>query len=105
MKTYGRILRIISWEKRKDYFGTSNLRELIDGNEYDFLLLGRVYDLKDYWSMIKRFFGFWKIDVDQIVLVYNVMVPVKRPHTYKKRDVVEFEFDVKPFNNPGERKT
>ena len=100
MKFKAKIVSIIKWEKRKefDFYTSCNFP---DNGEYDMILysMSSVFPMKErilkyLYSLVCKHYG-QKIPIELYEFYNNyVYFHVKRPHDYKKGDIVEVDFNI-----------
>lgn len=99
MKFKAKILYLEKWEKREQLY--YHRFELPSDGEYDFIFcdLRQVFPikeriLKNLYSVIGKYYGN-KIPFElNRFYDFGITLSVKRPHDYKKGDIVEVDFNV-----------
>ena len=98
MEIKAQVYRIDLWEKQKGYWSSNwkLAKKDIDG-EYDILELTNIkarlgQQIKNFFVTIVREHAY---KIDEIPLFLSIFLPVKRPHNFKKRDVVTVNLDIR----------
>lgn len=96
MKYRGKVIQIISWETRKQYF--TGLQDPTDG-EYDFLNImpEKVMRIKWYERLSRALPFIWvgeKFDVAEFAAPEPLCYGIKRPHKYKVGDDIAVNIDI-----------
>ena len=106
MKVRVKIISYHKWEKRKKWW-TKDIK-LRDDGEYDLLVCSamRVLPLKVrilkelYWFSNKKYGYLFDQELNSFIDFFDVFV--KRPHEYKKNDIIEIDIDVKIIGKVNE---